>query len=195
MLNPTTPGKIHWNYFLALERDLEVISRFVELAADNQHVYSIELTRLLFAASSEVDAVAKLLCAQLGPDQRCDNMDDYRLILRSAVPELEDAWVFVPRYGMSFKPWENWSDNRNPDWWRAYNKVKHERDSNYHQATLRNALNSLGALLLLCFHYYSRTLGQPECALLRPKETTRRLQPDSTLLRLSDDSYFENVYV
>ena len=66
MIN-ATPGKLHWNYFIALERDLEVASRYVEFCPQNFNVYSIEFAHLLFAAASEVDVVAKLLCQRLKP--------------------------------------------------------------------------------------------------------------------------------
>ena len=41
-----------------------------------------------------------------------------------------------------------------PDWWRAYNKVKHERNSHFKEASLINTLNSTAGLfiLLLLFH-------------------------------------------
>ena len=60
-----TGGKVHWNYLIALERDLEVASRYVEFCQRNFDVYSIEFAHLLLAAASEVDVVAKLLCAPL----------------------------------------------------------------------------------------------------------------------------------
>ena len=49
-----TPSKLHWNYFLALERDLEIVSRYVEFCSQNFEVYSIEFAHLLFAAASEI---------------------------------------------------------------------------------------------------------------------------------------------
>jgi len=43
--------------------------------------------------------------------------------------------VLVPRYGLDFKPWDNWATPRNPpDWWSSYNKVKHVRDQHFDQA-------------------------------------------------------------
>ena len=68
MIHATT-GKLHWNYFIALERDLEVVSRYVEFCPQNFDVYSIEFAHLLFAAASEVDVVAKLLCQR--PPAQC----------------------------------------------------------------------------------------------------------------------------
>jgi hypothetical protein len=81
-----TKGKVHWNYFLALERDLEDVSRYVEFADPNMAVYSIELAHLLFAAASEVDVVTQLLCEILSPGARHENIDDYRTILAAKLP-------------------------------------------------------------------------------------------------------------
>lgn len=55
----------HWNYFLAVEEDLHRLSRFVEFSADNFETHSLELARILFAASAEVDVVARQLCEGL----------------------------------------------------------------------------------------------------------------------------------
>jgi hypothetical protein len=57
-IQSTGTPKLHWNYFLALEQDLETVSRYVECTSDNHKIYSIELAHLLFAAASEVDVIA-----------------------------------------------------------------------------------------------------------------------------------------
>jgi len=178
----------HWNYFLALEHDLDVMSRYVEFCDDNLKVYSIELAHLLFAAASEVDVIAKLLCQRLEPDAPCSNIDDYRTVLRVALPELPERTVYLPRYGLDFRPWANWSDpTEHPDWWRSYNRVKHQRDRYFDQATLQHALNAMGALLILAYCHYSYALA-PDGGRLMPKDTTDRLG-FSSVLRL-DNSYY-----
>ena len=53
---------IHWNYFLALESDLAQVSRYIEFDSNNYRTYSIELSHLLLASSSEVDVIAKGIC-------------------------------------------------------------------------------------------------------------------------------------
>ena len=189
----TTQSKVHWNYFLALERDMETLSRYVEFSQPNFGVYSIELAHLLFAASSEVEVVAKQLCQQAAPSMPRRNINEYKAALLSAIPDLPDTEVVVPRYGLSFRPWDNWRGPDNPDWWRSYNNVKHERDAHFHEATLKNALNALGALLILTFHYYSRHLSAAGAAPLGRKDTTIELVPESTLLRLQGDYYYETV--
>ena len=187
------PTKLHWNYFIALERDMESTSRYVEFCEANFCVYSIELAHLLFAAASEVDVLAKLLCGQINPAASPGNINEYKAVLLPALPDLPQADVFVPRYGLSFKPWSNWAGEHNPLWWRSYNNVKHERDAHFGEATLKNSLNALGALLILIYHYYSRKLAPGPGQALSPKDTMRELEPESTLLRLHEDYYYSHL--
>jgi hypothetical protein len=190
-----TPAKVHWNYFLALEQDTEQLARYVEFCEPNYSVFSVEIAHILFAAASEVDVVAKLLCAQVAPDAPRANINDYKAALLPAIVELPDMEVFVPRYGLSFRPWSNWAGQQNPLWWRSYNKVKHERDVHFNQATLKNALNALGALLILTFHYYARKLAAQPNEVLAPKDTMMQLDPQSTLLRLHANYYYDKLVV
>lgn len=187
-----TQAKVHWNYFLALERDMEKLSRYVEFCDANLAVYSIELAHLLFAAASEVDVVAKLICELVEPGAPRGNIVEYRAILPRALDGLSDTEVFVPRFSLSYKPWSNWAEERNPEWWRAYNNVKHKRDAHFNEATLKHALNALGGLLILTFHYYSRKLA-PEGQVLAPKDTTMALMPESMLIRLKEDWYYSHI--
>lgn len=57
----------HWRYFIALEQDLEGTTRYVEPAEDNFKTYSVEFTRLLLSACSEIDVVCKVLCQKIDP--------------------------------------------------------------------------------------------------------------------------------
>ncbi len=195
MVIQTRPAKVHWNYFLALERDMEVVSRYVEFCDANFSVFSVELAHLLFASASEVDVVAKLLCEQVQPGSSPSNINDYREVLIPAMPELPETELFVPRHGLSFKPWSNWAGSTNPLWWQSYNNVKHQRDAHFDEATLKNALNALGGLLIITFHYYSRKLAVPPAQVLDPKDATQELVPESALLRFHQDFYYSQVIV
>jgi hypothetical protein len=192
IVQAATP-KLHWNYFLALERDLEVASRYVEFTPENYDAYSIELAHLLFAAASEADVVAKLLCAKLDPAQNPDSITGYKPIVTAGIPTLTADTVHVPRYGLTLTPWDQWGQNDgqhpHPYWWSDYNKVKHQRDAHFKRATLKNALNAMGGLLLLAVYYYRYTLSQAPGSPLPLKDTTDLLLPTSALLRLPDDAY------
>ena len=149
---------LHWSYFLALEADVEKLSRYVEFTNDNFSTYSIEKAHILLAASSEVDVVAKQLCKVLDPDSTASNINEYKGLLRRLLPELETSRVTLPRYGLVLSPWSNWQENNNPNWWRSHNNVKHERDQYFSEANLKNVLNSMAGLFLLVLHYYKHTI-------------------------------------
>jgi hypothetical protein len=149
---------IHWNYFLALESDLHSLSRYIEFAEPNLSCYSVEISRLLFSASSEVDVVAKQLCLHISPHSKAGSINAYRNEITTAYPEIPGFDVTIPRFGMApFKPWENWAHPDGvPMWWTAYNKVKHHRNTEFHQANLKNAINAVGALFILVLHLYKQ---------------------------------------
>jgi hypothetical protein len=169
----TQPTLIHWNYFLALENDLAHLSRFVEFHEDNFETYSIEMAHLLFGASSEVDVVLALLCQKLKGEPRRNGINIYKSIILSSLPEIATTQVTIPRFGIVLTPFDNWhGTDKNPNWWCAYNKVKHERDTHFPKANLKNVLNSIGALFIVLLYWY------------RDQTTENRLSPVPSLFRI-----------
>lgn len=76
-----TTSLLHWNYFLALESDVERLARFVEFTSNNFGTYSIEMAHLFLAAASEVDVVAKQLCSIMDAATNVANIEQYRRVL------------------------------------------------------------------------------------------------------------------
>lgn len=189
MVIRSKPNKLHWNYFLALEDDLDTVSRYIEFSEGNFNTYSIELAHLLFAASSEVDVVAKTLCAQLDATAQRGNINEYRSTITAGIPNLATEEVFIQRYGLSLTPWIDWTGSTNPLWWRSYNNVKHERDQYFSEATLKNALNALAGLLVITFYYYKFSSTSTAGEAVDNRDVTQELEPQSKLMRLSDSYY------
>ena len=179
----TEKTSVYWNYFLALENDLEQIARYIEFAKKNFKTYSIELAHLLLTASSEVDVVTKALCKIINSKARTKNIDDYKKIIKKQLPDMIKEKVFIPRYGLTLSPWKNWIKEDNPDWWQSYNYVKHERSSHFEKANLENVLNAMAGLLVTVFYFY-----QQECAsnaiYVDIKHLAEILRPETKLLRL-----------
>jgi len=177
-----SPKLLHWNYFLALESDLERVSRFVEFTKGNYETYSLEMAHLLLTASSEVDVVLKALSKKVQPKKRPRNIDQYREILAPKFPRLSDMNIRIPRYGLQISPWENWKEDKNPYWWNAYNKVKHERGEYFPRATLRNTIAAVAGLFAVLLFFYKEEAenGQlaPPPKLLSPDCTTALKQGD-----------------
>jgi hypothetical protein len=153
---------VHWQYFLAIESDLEATSRFVEFSQKNYATYSIEFARILLSCGSEVDVVAKALCQKIDPLGKYEKIDNYRPTITGAYKKLSTIEISLPRYGLAIKPWEKWSGDSNPSWWKSYNNVKHHRNTCFEEANLENAIRSIGGLFALVLYYYKEDLSKPD---------------------------------
>ncbi|AUB82442.1 hypothetical protein [Candidatus Thiodictyon syntrophicum] len=149
---------LHWNYFLALESDVERLARFVEFAGNNFDTYSIEIAHLFLAAASEVDVVTKQLCLLVDTAANPKNIEQYRAVLRRCLPEIENSLITIPRYGLDFRPWGSWENGETPDWWSAHNKVKHQRGEHFALANLKNVLNAMAGLFVVVLYYYRHVI-------------------------------------
>jgi len=149
--------RIHWTYFIALEQDIERLARFVEPSEANLNTYSLEMCRILFAASAECEVVLKQLASYYSV-KKTDKFDikDLMEIVIEHVPGLVTEKVFIPRFGMEFEPWSNWKSKKSPDWWNSYNKVKHHRAQNFKESNLWHTLNSVAALMAAIVYFYRR---------------------------------------
>jgi hypothetical protein len=188
MVIAKSPINLHWNYFLALESDMERVARFVEFNTANYSVYSIELAHLLFASASEFEVVCKKLCEILDSSAKRECITDYRNMLNALIPDLADEDVQIPKYGLDLqKPLGSFKKNRSPIWWQAYNSVKHTRHEHFAKATLKNALNSLASLALVCLYY--EIIQLPRLPRFLGKRALDKLKPGSTLFRF-DPIYY-----
>ena len=154
----------HWNFFLALDEDLERIARYIEFSDDNLGCYSLELARTLMMASAEADVVAKQICHQIAPKLKQKDITTYRKTILQRHPEFTEGTVHVFNGRLELHPWEHWSVNESPIWWQANNKVKHERHVHFSQANLKNALNAVAALMLLTLYLYKFQAAEGQLA-------------------------------
>jgi len=179
----TSKSLEHWNYFLALEKDLENLSRYIEFCKPNFNCYSLEMARVLLASASEVDVVAKQLCRKLDPDSSADNIHQYRNEIKIEYPQILDFKVNIPRYGLTFTPWLNWKKNQGvPIWWTAYNKVKHHRNIDFKKANLENILKAVAGLFIITLYFY------------KEKAESTELIPVQSLFRVSEVHFGEIVF-
>jgi hypothetical protein len=152
----------HWRYFLALEADLESTTRYVEPTRNNFPTYSIEFAHILLTVGSEVDVVAQALCRQVDPVSPASNIQEYRKKICSTFPRFPTMRVLVPRFALLFEPWREWDRMKTPLWWQSHNKIKHERDTHFPEASLENAFTAVAALFCLVLYLYQRALYSNE---------------------------------
>jgi hypothetical protein len=168
----------HWNYLLSVERELEQLSHYVEFDQRNFACFGIEIARILLACGAETDVVCKQLCQYFDPKFQGDNINSYRDLLVKKIPQLPTFEVQLPRFGLHLHPWDEWKRRRGvPFWWTAYNKTKHERHTQYHQANLKNALNAVAGLFVVAVYLY------------QDKARVGELLPQPSLLRVGEANY------
>lgn len=185
---------IHWNYFLAIESDFERISRYIEFTRANDNTFSIELARIIMSSSQEIDGVMKKLCALISPGAKPSNINGYKGIIKANLPDFITERVQMPRFGMDSRPWISWrkdDDKNNPLWWEANNTIKHTRTENFEEANLKNAFNSVGALLITTLYYYKYEIQTQNGEDITWQTLTTLLKPKTSLFILSDEYYHE----
>ena len=169
------PPFLHWNYFIALESDIEKLSRYVEFSELNYSTYSLEMAHLLLATASEVEVVLKGICKKIKPNRKPNKFYKYRRIVKPVHQNLCNMKVLIPRYGLEITPWEKWQNDETPNWWTGYNNVKHNRGKKYREANLHNSLAAItGLFAVLLFLYEDEAKGGnlgPNPRLLGPDES------------------------
>jgi hypothetical protein len=164
----------HWQFFESVDDELHSLSRVIEFAPENYATFSVHLTRLYLSICSEVDVVAKLLCARIEPKQTPRSISDYRALVTARFPNFSVLRIEMPSHALDFQPWLAWGSGTNPQWWKSYNDVKHERSKYFSDANLRNVLESAAGLLVFLVYFY-----QPELY-----DKSRPIQPDFEMMRV-----------
>ncbi len=140
------------------------------------------------SASSEVDVIFKEICQFYA--MRDNNINDYSACVREKCNSIINEKYFIKRYSLNCKPFSNWSNTEeNPDWWAAYNKVKHHRNSFFAEANQKNTLNSVGALLICNIYYLSIIFKASIVSVLDS------IEPKSNFFTLENKYYYENVRI
>jgi hypothetical protein len=143
---------MYWKHFLALERDLELISHYIEFDQRNFSVFSVELVKLLLALGSEIDVVLKTMCLDIDSTKKPDNINTCREIVLNKYPRLPQLRVQLIESSIILTPWVDWASSNNPKWWKAYNDVKHDRTHKYHLGNLFEVLNASAGLLVVVLY-------------------------------------------
>jgi len=173
----------HWNYLLAIENDLTELSRYVDFDERNFGCFSIQIARVLLSASAEIDVVCKQICRNIDSQSNANSIHKYRDKIVSAYPAVPQFQVVMPFFGLTLTPWDEWKNLQGiPFWWSAYNKIKHNRDTEYHQASLKNALNAVAGLFIMVLYLYKDKAEQGD------------LHPSLQLLRV-DNSHYGGISV
>ncbi|HFQ5091664.1 TPA: hypothetical protein ACGUUT_004464 [Vibrio vulnificus] len=149
--------------YLLLQKDLIELFDYVEPSDQNLNTHSFRIHELLMRFCVEIEANCTAILKENGyvSSSANLNMGDYKKIEQSHY--LSTYEVMVPNWhgvkGIR-KPFSKWASGGGLDWYQAYNKTKHDRHGNFHQATLDTLIDAacgLCALISAQFWTYSFT--------------------------------------
>lgn len=138
-----------------LIQKLQEILLFIEPSEDGLKAYSHKIRELLFLACSDLESTLKKY--KFGKNER---MENYIEILKFV--DLTKYKISLVGYANPYKccPFEHWEKSKASQslpWYNAYNKIKHNREDNFHFATLENCINAIAANLIMFAIRFSPT--------------------------------------
>lgn len=160
-----------WTVYNDVEKELMGFLDYVPPAPEHNKVYSFKLLRLLLQIGGYVDTAFKEMAfySEFNGDVNCIKIREKATKGRTVSINLFRE-AFEPIYDLSkktvyvrsleffedlpivvdgFNPFAQFGDGKTPEWWKAYNEVKHNWLKNLKRANLGNALRGLGGAFLL----------------------------------------------
>jgi hypothetical protein len=146
--------------FLLIQKDLQTLFEYVDPSDQNLNSYSFRMHELFMRSCIETEANFKAILKEnifnptdktgkLIPENRW-NIHFYKKINKTH--HLSGYKVHVPIWDGShsvFEPFKEWETQTELTWYQAYNRSKHDRQTQFKEANLENLLNAILGLLAL----------------------------------------------
>ena len=174
-LKPTFENGFFWNNYTSIESDFLRFLEYAPYCPSNKKIYSPKLTGLLLQIGGYVDSAFKEMAKFFRPRTYEKKRSAPARRVRPIADIVDAFCLYETIYSLSsnnggkliaklelvgdkeLHPFASFSSNyQRPQWWDAYNKVKHEYSLHYRKASIDNVLDGLaGAFLLNTVHYPS----------------------------------------
>jgi len=168
MINQFNPH-LAWEAYVSIEEDFRKFIYYVPLEGEHFGVWSLYLGDLMLRVGSIVDSFFRNALYSPIMDSADDikkirakgdkiNISDCRTIFEPFY-QLSSESVHVLRTKGNIRPFSEFASGKSPNWWGAYNNIKHNRFLNKKEATLGATLTALAGLFLLnVLHLETRPL-------------------------------------
>lgn len=134
----------------AIENRMIETFDYVTPDTSNRKTHSYAYASILRDIGSVFDSTIRQIIQKSGVLGYQDNISGFIKFLEEYVIELETMAIDVVTSLKSIIPFQK-GEHGIPNWWHAYNDVKHDESNKYQQGNLENALTGLAALKLI--HY------------------------------------------
>jgi hypothetical protein len=140
--------------FPPIKARLQDTFRYVELHTENRSAFSYEYASILRDCGSVFGSIVDVFVRRTtGASEGVQyNFGDYRDFLKREIPDIHHVSIQVRRLfpnGM-IVPFEDLKTDRGlPQWWNAYNEIKHAEYDKFRLGNLENCVTALAALAIL----------------------------------------------
>jgi len=136
--------------------DMAEVFKVVAPHYEQLNVYGHAIRNIIILACTELDARMQDILANNGvnPNRKYFEMKDY-FKLKDPL-KLDEYELSFYRYGdlRTFSPFSAWDNDKQLDWYKAYNHIKHNREKNFSEANLLNAINAIMAYAIILIAQY-----------------------------------------
>lgn|SRR5574344_742233 len=187
-----------WNYFLTLEKDTQILGRYVEFSKNDFATYSVEILKNFLTSSSEFEVVMKEIGKEYNDSRFTESENNNKITIETiknfidatpAISKIKNFDVCLNYYDLDFNPVkEIWSKD---SWWHSYNSVKHNRTANYSMANLGNLLKSTSSLFLANLFLYEKYFHNDICSLEDNISIAIDNLPETCLFKLKNKEFYK----
>lgn len=148
--------------FILIQNDLIKLFEYIEPADKNLFTYSYRVHELFMRTCIEIEANFKAILKEniYSPRDKNKNnnirkenvwniFDFYKI---ESTHHLSSYRVLVPIWNEKssiFQPFKEWKSTPTLSWYSAYNKSKHNRQSEFSKANFKNLINAITGLLVI----------------------------------------------
>jgi hypothetical protein len=138
--------------FHLLVQDFLRVCEFIEPADCHLHVYSHRLFELLLRTCTEFESLSKEILEAHGLAQ-LDHLYVTHFVAIAPILELQRQKAIASFWrpeAKTLSPFEDWTPaNVSLPWYQGYNAVKHNRNAEFSQATLKNVRDAISAVFII----------------------------------------------
>lgn len=182
---PTFENGGFWEYYRDLERQFEDFLNYVPYLDRNEDTYSFRLVNLILAIGAHINSAFEEMAKYAEFAEKYPTLlkkikkreagikDYYVLAAYYKLPQREVMFKRLPTREniIPFKGYERVKDEKvkTPDWWRAYNSVKHRFSQSFEKANLKNTRNALAGAFLLNVSHKPAALRLYDYNIMKPQ--------------------------
>lgn len=136
-----------------LESDVIKVFEYVEPSDVNKATYSHRIYELFLRAATEFESNCKRILEVNGYKITSrTNISDYFKI--NSATKLSEYKVYLNIWHPNEKkiqPFQEWNNSATLSWYQAYNKVKHNRQTEFNNASLENLINAVAGVYVILY--------------------------------------------